>query len=137
MGMMPREEMASLPPFDAEAQTDLNMLLFKMRGHWDASTAEAFAAAASAAQEKLLEHGCPPTERVVLVDGRDHGVQSQEVSTIIAAAVQKLGKDTLRTAVLIAGALHSIQSRRISDGRTRMFDDEEAARQWLLSDRQR
>ena len=105
-----------------------------LRGHWDIETVELYKAAVAKATADMYAAGCEPGSLIALVDARAGGAQSQDV---IAYYQQHLGPGSglspRRLATLVSSALFKRQIERIAIPNQRLFTDEGAAWEWLLS----
>ena len=106
------------------------LLQIQLAGYWDLEELERFEAARRTA---LAGTGWNAGEYVCLVDLREHGVQSQDVTARAHACL--MAADTLpkRLAIVVPGALAKMQvSRIVKDQKERFFDDPRNATAWLL-----
>lgn len=69
---------------------------------------------------------------LLLVDAREHGVQSQEIVSGLQQWAQSDAVRSIRTAVLVDSALYRMQAKRIGHSEAHsIFNDEAEARSWL------
>ena len=102
-------------------------------GLWDVATVDRYAAAAQAAFSSLNEAGVPLDRCKALIDLRQHGVQSREVTHRIHGWIKLDLSGGARHAVLVsASMLHRMQAQRVGAALdANFFSDEADALAWL------
>ncbi len=121
------------PTYEIEADTAGAFLRLTLTGDWDAEIAARFAADVAATLRRMSAEGVRHGTLRTLVDMRHKNVVPQNVAAEFAKMVRP-DSPSKRIALLVSGALHRLQAKRIADARQRVFDDEDAALAWLLAD---
>ena len=110
--------------------TKARMLRITLNGHWDEATTAAFESEMRR-WINILKVGCSAN---LLIDARQHGVQSQQTVRALQALAQHGAQAFRRTAVLVDSALHLLQAQRIQPtDHHRIFGNESEALAWLES----
>ncbi len=116
--------------FKIEIDAAHRLLRVQLAGYWTLDELERFDTARRVA---LASTGWEAGAYVCLVDLREHGVQSQDVTVRAHACLT--AQDTLphRLAIVVPGTLAKMQvSRIVRDQKERFFDDPGKAVAWLL-----
>lgn len=120
--------------FEVTPDHDLRMLRITLRGFWDGATMAGYMKVVREAMGGLQRAGgC----RYILIDMTGYPIQSKEIAESHAAALRLVTQaGGVRVALVMQSALSKLQATRVAaDTGQRMFDTEEAAREWLLSGR--
>jgi serine/threonine-protein kinase len=120
--------------FEVAPDHHLRMLRIALRGFWDNATMADYMKVVREAIGGLQRvGGC----RYILIDMTGYPIQSQEIAEGHAAALRIVTQaGDIRVALVMQSALSKLQASRVAaDTGQRMFDTENAAQEWLLSDR--
>lgn len=116
-------------PFSVSVEAVTGVVVARANSFWKVDTLHQFTAAIMASVEVLQRRGRPV---LLLIDAREHGVQSQEVVSGLQQWAHSDAVKSIRTAVIVPSALYRRQARRISSpGDHELFGDEAEARAWL------
>jgi hypothetical protein len=123
------------PEFTIGFDKQRHILRARLMGPWLPETVERFAAEmqeAKARHAKTLDSGSAIS---VLIDAREHGVQSQQVVSRLRELAGEFSRDVGRTAVIVTSAVHQLQAKRINPvAEHRVFATEGDAIAWLCGD---
>lgn len=111
-------------------------MTLRLRGFWTVETFDEYTGALAALAAKGKTSGRSPEEYRVLVDLREHGLQSKEVAARIEQGLADGATRRHPHAVLVSpSALHKAQAQRIgAQIAPRFFTEEATAMQWLMAD---
>ncbi|WP_242140925.1 hypothetical protein [Sphingomonas sp. TREG-RG-20F-R18-01] len=111
------------------------LVTLKLLGFWTVETFDEYTRALKALAAKGKTAGRSPEEYSVLVDLREHGLQSKEVAARIEQGLAAGANRRHPHAVLVSpSVLHKAQAQRIGAHiAPRFFADEEAAMRWLMA----
>lgn len=126
----------SEPKFSIETEAGRKLLSIVLRGNWDHSTIEAYDLKLREASHAMTLAGCPRHEILALVDAREAVAQSQQVITSYKDRFGLPDRQPKRIATVLSSTLFKFQVRRISLPNQKIFEDKNAAIQWLLSEDQ-
>lgn len=116
-------------PFTVHIEAATGVLVARAQSFWKVETLHEFTASIMASIEVMKRQGRPV---LLLIDAREHGVQSQEVVIGLQRWAHSDAVKAVRTAVIVPSALYRRQARRISSpGNHELFSDEVEARAWL------
>jgi len=122
------------PGYELTIEPKENLLKIVAWGMWTIELVERFELDVIEAQTQMKRQVTGSTERKVLVDAREQGVQHQDVAARLQLAVSTVGTSTRKAAVVVQSALFKLQSKRVHrDANVRFFSSDEEARQWLMS----
>lgn len=122
------------PGFEIVTDPRNDLIRATLNGYWDLATVARYDVEIRRAHAALAAAGCGADSRRVLIDVRNHQVQSQEVVAALTALRASTGKATHRLAVVVGGVLQKLQSNRVNaEGRDALFTDLDAAIAYLLS----
>jgi len=103
-------------------------------GHWSMAIEERFEQDLDRAKLKSRASAPYLSDLKILIDGRQHGVQSQAVIQRLARYSETLSSDVKKTAVIVESALHRLQAQRLADNEShKVFVNEDAAIKWLIA----
>ncbi|WP_293884058.1 hypothetical protein [Sphingomonas sp.] len=124
----------STPGYKIEVDTKNRLVRLTLTGFWDRATFDRYTEEIEGLAQEARRAGRARLDYRVLVDLRNHGVQSREVATSIEAGMIHNASPLQRHAVLISNsALHRSQVQRLGASTdTRLFENEEDALAWLL-----
>lgn len=105
-------------------------LRIEMAGNWNADIVARFSAEVTQTLRDMLANGLTHGELRALIDMREKHVLPQNVAAEFAKLVRP-DSPSKRIAVLVSGAIHRLQAKRIGDARQGIFADEPAALAWL------
>ena len=108
------------------------LMRIEVHGFWTLDTMRAYVAELSGKARALEERG---GRRRILVDMSDYPIQSQAIAEAHASIINH-GKTEMGavTAVVMKSALSKLQAKRMARlAGHELFDDEPAAREWLLA----
>ncbi len=124
------------PGYSITVDMERHLVRLKLSGFWDLETYERYTCELDDMTTKAANADRSAQNLRVLVDLRDHGLQSREVATAIHENLKKAAYSAQRHAVLISASfLHKTQAQRVSAPmKAQFFCDEEEAVMWLLSE---
>jgi hypothetical protein len=103
-----------------------------LHGMWSLEDLAKFTSSLDAMMAKHASHRGEQRFRM-LVDGRDYGVQAGMIVEGMQKYLSTRTSALARTAVIVARALHKLQTKRVDPSPTQaVFFDEAEAREWLL-----
>ncbi len=120
------------PTFTIDTDPAREFLHLTLTGDWDQPTAERFAAAVPKAIHGMIAAGARPGHFLTLLDMSRKNILPQNVAAEFAKMIRP-DSPSKRIAMVVSGAVHRIQAKRIGkDGSRRCFDTEAQARDWLF-----
>ena len=124
------------PPFTIEYDEPQQLLKLRLFGLWELETLDRYTDELNRIFGRIAASGGSPKDSRILVDLREHGIQSREVASEIETRLSRGAAVAKRHAVLVSeSALHKMQAARAgSQIQARFFTDEQAAVDWLLED---
>jgi len=121
------------PTYEIEPDAANEFLRLTLTGDWNVDITARFAADVAAALQTMIAHGARPGHFRTLIDMRRKNLLPQNVAAEFAKMVRP-DSPSKRIAMLVSGAIHRIQAKRIADDRRAVFDREEDALVWLMDD---
>jgi hypothetical protein len=125
------------PPAKYSIRTDprSQMITVVQSGLYTIADLIALSADFAAAIAKLAAHGGVPGQYLLLVDLRDHAIQTKEIADLLQTGVAAQGHLWRRMATVVSpSALQAMQAKRIGQvGSQALFQDRDAATAWLLA----
>ena len=120
------------PVYLIETDPGRSFLHLTMAGDWDVPTADRFAVEVARAIGTMVAAGARPGHFLTLIDRSDKNIVPQAVAARFARMIRP-DSPSKRIAMIVSGAMHRIQAKRIgNDPRIRCFDTGPAAREWLF-----
>ncbi len=110
------------------------LLRIALLGHWDVAAVSRYKAALGNALATMRAAGCARGSVSALVDIRAAGPQSQDVVAAWSHELDTAAFSPRRLATLVTSALLKRQVDRIAIPNQRLFDNEDEAMAWLMSD---
>jgi hypothetical protein len=121
------------PTYTIDADAKGEFLKLTLKGDWNAAITERFAADVALTLRRMLVTGTRQGHLRTLIDMREKNVVPQNVAAEFARMVRP-DSPSKKIAMLVSGALHRMQAKRLGDARHALFDTEEAALAWLNAD---
>ncbi|MDR6787590.1 hypothetical protein J2Y58_000931 [Sphingomonas sp. BE138] len=121
------------PTYKIEADAAGEFLKLTLTGDWNVDITERFGREVAATLGQMLATGTRHGHLRTLIDMRHKNVVPQTVAAEFGRMVRP-DSPSKKIALLVSGALHRMQAKRLSDHRHRLFDTEAAARAWLFED---
>ena len=122
------------PGYRIDVDVERRLVTLTLVGFWDQALFDRYTHEVEILAANGAKAGRPRTEYRVLIDLREHGLQSQSVAAQIQMGLIENETRTRRQAVLVSrSALHKAQAQRL--GRSmdaRFFENEHEAISWLL-----
>lgn len=118
------------PTYMIEADAPGEFLRLTLTGYWNPEITARFAADVAATLARMLATGTRRGHLRTLIDMRQKHLLPQNVAADFAQMVRP-ESPSRRIAMLVSGAVHRLQAKRMCDDRRRVFDSEEAALAWL------
>lgn len=120
------------PVYTIETDPSRSFLHLTMAGDWDVPIADRFSADVAKAIGAMIAAGARPGHFLTLVDMSDKNIAPQPVAARFAGMIRP-DSPSRRIAMVVSGAMHRIQAKRIgNDPRVRCFDNRAAAQAWLF-----
>jgi hypothetical protein len=120
------------PTFTIDTDPAREFLHLTLAGDWDQPTAIRFGEAVTGAIGTMLAAGARHGHFLTLLDMSRKNILPQNVAAEFAK-MNRPDSPSRRIAMVVSGAVHMMQAKRISnDSRRRCFDTEAAARAWLF-----
>lgn len=116
-----------------EVDTAAHLLRIKLTSFWTQETFDAFESELGALLRQL---GWKPGSYDCLLDVRERGVQSQQMSDTVHRSrhAQEKALQPRRFAILVSSALVRMQAARVNPSTSTIFVDEGEALEWLAAD---
>lgn len=118
------------PTYTIDADARGEFLRLTLKGDWNAGITERFAAEVAVTLRRMLATGTRHGQLRTLMDMRQKNILPQNVAVEFARMVRP-DSPSRKVALLVSGALHRMQAKRIGDARYAVFETEEAALAWL------
>lgn len=118
-------------PFTIEVDRSSGLICAAAYEFWTSAILEQFKVRMQAEQEVIRRSGLRP---LLLIDVRQHGVQSREIVEGLQAFARSASFRATKTAVVVESALYRLQAARIgSEHDHAIFRSDDEARRWLLA----
>ncbi len=118
------------PTYTIDADARGEFLRLTLKGDWNAGITERFAAEVALTLRRMLATGTRHGQLRTLMDMRQKNILPQNVAVEFSRMVRP-DSPSRKVALLVSGALHRMQAKRIGDARYAVFETEEAALAWL------
>ncbi len=121
------------PTFTIDTDPAREFLHLTLTGDWDQPTAERFGLEVTKAIRGMVAAGARPGHFLTLLDMSRKNILPQNVAAEFAKMIRP-DSPSKRIAMVVSGAVHRIQAKRIgNEDRRRCFDTEAEARGWLFT----
>ena len=118
-------------PFIIEVDRSIGLICATAYEFWTLTILEQFKARVQVEQDAIRRCGL---RSLLLIDVRQHGVQSREVVEGLQVFAKSANCRATKTAVIVESALYRLQAARIGSGPNHaIFRSHEEARLWLLA----
>ena len=125
------------PPFGITSDRAAKLMRITYNGNWTVETVEQLRQETRNEVVRLAAAGCLPHELLILIDRRNQGPLSQEVVEATRTLSTENSGRAKRVALIVSGVLNKMQIKRINvAGTTQVFEDEDAALEWLTTGRE-
>ncbi len=118
------------PTYSIEPDAANEFLRLTLTGDWDVAIAQRFGADVTRTLRKMIGQGVRPGHLRTLIDMRRKNLLPQNAAAEFAKMVRP-DSPSKRIAMLVSGAVHRLQAKRMSGDRHQIFELEEAAMAWL------
>ncbi|WP_294297290.1 hypothetical protein [uncultured Sphingomonas sp.] len=108
-------------------------LRIDLAGDWDAEITARFTADVTKTLREMLAGGLRQGELRTLIDMRDKNILPRHLVAEFARLVRP-DSPSKQIALVVSSALHRLQTKRVADERSRLFDTEAEALAWLGMD---
>ncbi|KQU61730.1 hypothetical protein ASG67_00620 [Sphingomonas sp. Leaf339] len=119
------------PTYFIEPDAANEFLRLTLTGDWDVAISQRFAADVARTLREMIGQGARPGHLRTLIDMRRKSLLPQNAAAEFAKMVRP-DSPSKRIAMLVSGAIHRLQARRMSGERHQVFGSEEAAMAWLM-----
>ncbi|WP_010188659.1 STAS/SEC14 domain-containing protein [Sphingomonas sp. PAMC 26605] len=122
------------PHYKIDVDIKRRFVRLTLSGFWDRATFDRYTQEVEGLAREAIRAGRVRQDYRVLLDLRNHGVQSREIAAEIEAGLIRNASPKQRHAVLISdSALHKSQVQRLGSATdARLFENEQDALAWLL-----
>ncbi len=118
------------PTYEIVPDAAGEFLTLRLAGDWDMPTAMRFAEDVADAIRGMIALGARPGHFLTLIDMRRKNILPQNVADEFIKMVRP-DSPSKRIAMLVSGAIHHMQAKRIASERHRIFGCEQDAIAWL------
>ena len=119
------------PTYVIEPDVANEFLRLTLTGDWDVAIAQRFAADVTRTLREMMGQGARPGHLRTLIDMRRKNLLPQNAAAEFAKMVRP-DSPSKRIAMLVSGAIHRLQAKRMSGDRHQIFESEEEAMAWLM-----
>ncbi|MBJ6122250.1 hypothetical protein [Sphingomonas mollis] len=119
------------PTYVIEPDAANEFLRLTLTGDWDVVIAQRFTTDVTRTLREMIGQGARPGHLRTLIDMRRKNLLPQNAAAEFAKMVRP-DSPSKRIAMLVSGAIHRLQAKRMSSEWHRIFESEEAAMTWLM-----